>query len=571
MKHSDTHNTTISSLGDSTVATILWVWTLLLSIIPSIGLTFTDTLLPGGPWQPVIMGTLILLPLGCWLIVMSLPRRIGITFWVMFPVIFLSAFQMVLLDLFGSQPIAVDMWLNLVTTNPTEAGELMGSLFLSLMFLTVGYIPAIILAVVATIRRWNTPSAIGVSARRSGVFVAAMGLVLLIAAKAMGPGLSVRKSMFPVNVVYNAWLAVDRTTKIANYNETCAGFTYRATSLHPDSLAEVYAIVVGETARADHFSLCGYDRPTNPRLSALSDRLVACNALSESNTTHKSVPMLLSYLDARNFEDSIYTSKGLLTALREAGFSTAFISNQGRNGSFIDFFGEEADTTVFLRDTWHDPSASVPHDLDLLPHLAGQLHSHPDRRLAIVLHSYGSHFKYDDRYPADFDAPFPVNGFLKASPDNRDNLVNAYDNTIAYTDTFLASIADTLCATGRPAAMVYVSDHGEDIYDDRLNRFLHASPLPTYHQLHVPLIVWCSEAYDAVNPGALDRARANSSKPVSSTRSFFHTILDIAGIATPYFRPDMSLINDAYAAPDVSLYLNDHNEAVPLADIVMTP
>ena len=120
------------------------------------------------------------------------------------------------------------------------------------------------------------------------------------------------------------------------------------------------------------------------------------NTLSESNTTHKSVPMLLSHLDARTFGDSVYRVKGVAEAFREAGFRTAFFSNQQRNGSFIDFFGEQADTCVFLRDNFSGPAVHGPKDKDLLALVDSELHHVKARKRLVILHTYGSHFRYDD-------------------------------------------------------------------------------------------------------------------------------------------------------------------------------
>ncbi|MDE7397661.1 MAG: phosphoethanolamine transferase domain-containing protein, partial [Muribaculum sp.] len=346
---------------------ILWLWTLILLTAPNVGLEMTDTLLPAGYGGTIARLGFTFMPLGCYILLLTCIPRIGKAFWISFPLIFLSAFQIVLLNLFGSQPIAVDMWLNLVTTNVSEASELLGSMLTSIVVITIGYIPAIIMAIIATRRHWTLPIIPLRKTRSNGILITLTGLILTVTACIISPSISLLKSLYPVNVVYNACLAADRTAKVARYHTTSAGDTYRATSLRPDSLPEIYVIVVGETARADHFQIYGYQRPTTPLLARHSGQHLVHfpNTLSESNTTHKSVPMLLSYLDARTFEDSIYTSKGVFTAMREAGFTTVFISNQGRNGSFIDFFGEEADSVTFIRDTYNGPAAA-PHDTDIL-------------------------------------------------------------------------------------------------------------------------------------------------------------------------------------------------------------
>ena len=106
----------------------------------------------------------------------------------------------------------------------------------------------------------------------------------------------------------------------------------------------------------------------------------------------------------------------------------------------------------------------------------------------IVLRTYGSHFNYRERYPADnafFLPDFPVDAELKY----KDNLINAYDNSIRYTDNFLARLIRMSQEQDIDAAMLYTSDHGEDIFDDDRHLFLHASPVPSYYQIHVPFLM----------------------------------------------------------------------------------
>ena len=123
--------------------------------------------------------------------------------------------------------------------------------------------------------------------------------------------------MYPVNVFYNLGLAVQESSRSAHYNDNAAGFCFNAVSEHANDSAEVYVLVVGETARSRNFQLYGYDRPTNPLLSNTSGLLVFSNVRTQSNTTHKSVPMLLSPVSASSF-DSIYYQKGIITAFKEA-------------------------------------------------------------------------------------------------------------------------------------------------------------------------------------------------------------------------------------------------------------
>ncbi len=178
------------------------------------------------------------------------------------------------------------------------------------------------------------------------------------------------------------------------------------------------------------------------------------------------------------------------------------------------------------------------------------------------MHTYGSHFEYNKRYTPDL-AYFTPEHNSAASFENRKELINAYDNTIRYTDMLLSRVIDVLKQTGEVASMIYVSDHGEDIYDDERHRFLHASPVATYYQLHVPMVVWTSDKYNEMYPEKVAALKANSARNVSSTASLFHTILDMSGVSSPFYDKASSLSSAEYHEPR-RYYLNDYNEAVQL-------
>ena len=370
--------------------------------------------------------------------------------------------------------------------------------------------------------------------------------------------------MYPANVCYNIALAFQRTAQTQHYAETSKDFTFQAKTTRPEKNREVYVMVIGETSRAANWSIYGYNRNTNPELTKIKGLTAFSHVLTESNTTHKSVPMLMSSVTAHDF-NSIYRQKGIITAFKEAGYRTAFFSNQRYNHSFIDFFGKEADICDFIKEDTGDGGYN-PSDDELLKLVATELAENASKQF-IVLHTYGSHFNYRERYPADnafFLPDFPVDAELKY----KDNLINAYDNSIRYTDNFLARLIRMLQEQDIDAAMLYTSDHGEDIFDDDRHLFLHASPVPSYYQIHVPFLVWMSDNYRKNYPDLFKNAEINRQKNISSSASFFQTMLELGGIDTPCRNDSLSVINASYTEKN-RVYLNDHNEARSLNDIGM--
>lgn len=555
----------------------LYVYAVVALLLPNIALCYTECL---APWA---CGVNVLLPLSLYMLFFSVAKRPGKMIWWAFIFVFFAAFQLVLLYLFGTGVIAVDMFLNLVTTNPGEAMELLDNLAPAVVGVFVVYLPLLILGGVNIRRDSRLSVSFQQRVRHWAMQIGAIGLFCLLASYLVVDGYRMRNQLYPVNICYNLYLAFERNAASENYREASRDFRFDARSEHSATAPEVYVMVVGETARAHNFSLYGYPRNTNPLLSKTPGIKAFPNVTTQSNTTHKSVPMLLSAASAEDFE-RLFHEKGILAAFKEAGFHTVFISNQLPNHSFIDFLGEQADEHYFLKK--EDASQGNHYDEDLLQKLdeilpladaSSSAHYHYRyRKLFVVLHSYGSHFNYQERYPRSF-AYFKPDSRSEAKSENRRDLLNAYDNTIRYTDYILHGIIERLqkwegvqaktdgvyCQP--TSAMLYTSDHGENIFDDNRKLFLHAAPKASDYELHVPFIIWTSDGFSKQYPDILKALGENRSKQVQSSLSAFHTMLGIGGIQTRYRLDEYSVVSGKYH-PTELLYLDDHDEAIPQED-----
>lgn len=557
--------------------TFLYGYAVVALLLPNIALCFTECL---APWA---CGVNVLLPLALYMWFFSLARCPGKMVWWAFIFIFFAAFQLVLLYLFGRGVIAVDMFLNLVTTNAGEAMELLDNLAPAVVGVFVIYLPLLVLGIIHIRKKHQISAAFQHHVRKWVMEVGAIGLLCLLACYVVMDDYRMRNQLYPVNVCYNLYLAFERNAASENYREASKDFRFDARSEHSATAPEVYVMVVGETARAHNFSLYGYPRNTNPLLSKTPGIKAFPNATTQSNTTHKSVPMLLSAASAEDFE-RLFHEKGIMAAFKEAGFHTVFISNQQPNHSFIDFLGEQADEHYFLKTedaskgNHYDAGNHYDEELlkkldEILPEADASSSSHYRyRKLFVVLHTYGSHFNYQERYPRSF-AYFKPDSRSEAKPENRQDLLNAYDNTIRYTDYILHGIVERLQKWEKvqaktdgvysqpTSAMLYTSDHGENIFDDDRRLFLHAAPKASDYELHVPFIIWTSEGFGKQYPGAWKALGENRTKQVQTSLSAFHTMLGIGGIRTPYRLDKYSVASGKYH-PTRLLYLDDHDEAI---------
>ena len=567
--------------------TFLYLYAVVALLLPNIALCFTERL---SFWAGAAN---VLLPLALYMWFFSVARCPGKMVWWAFLFVFFAAFQLVLLYLFGTGVIAVDMFLNLVTTNPGEVMELLDNLVPAVVGVFVIYLPLLILAVIHIRKKRQLSISFQHHVRKWLMEVGAIGLFCLLACYVVVDDYRMRNQLYPVNVCYNFYLAFERNAASENYKEASRNFRFDARSGHDVEAPEVYVMVVGETARAHNFSLYGYPRDTNPLLSKTQGIMAFPDATTQSNTTHKSVPMLLSAASAEDFP-RLFHEKGILAAFREAGFHTVFISNQLPNHSFIDFLGEQADEHYFLKK--EDASKGNHYDADLLKKLdeilpeadASSSAHYRYRKLFVVLHTYGSHFNYQERYPRSF-AYFKPDSRSEAKPENRQDLLNAYDNTIRYTDYILHGIVERLQKWEKlqakalaktqaktqaktdgvycqpTSAMLYTSDHGENIFDDDRRLFLHAAPKASDYELHVPFIIWTSEGFGNEYPNTWKALGENRTKQVQTSLSAFHTMLGIGGIRTPYRLDEYSVASGKYH-PARLLYLDDHDEAIPQED-----
>jgi glucan phosphoethanolaminetransferase (alkaline phosphatase superfamily) len=538
-----------------------WSFADLLTLLVPVALIVPNLyicLLDSSPFEEWIAS--VLLPLGIYLMLIAISKNTPRTTVLSFPLMLIVAFQIVVSYLYhDGSPIGADMFLNVRTTNVTEVNELLSSICLPVIVVVACYLPLLIAAMVA----WRYHTEIDVKRKKSilkaGISISAIGVLACVYCKASQPSYRVTTRIFPVNALYNLKEAVERQQRMSNYADTSHDFTYEAKS-DRGAVPELYIAVIGETSRADNWQLFGYNRKTNPRLSLYGDSVIAFRyVFSESNTTHKSVPMLLNTLSSEDFDENIYRHRSIITAFKEAGFFTSFISVQKPNNSIIEYYAKESDSVTFLSGKRNLPAL----DEEVIPLIDSIISDGCHKKKLVVIHTYGSHYDYVDRYPSHF-AVFNSDKHLQANSKNRSELLDAYDNTIVYTDYVLSELIARTNAASCDAALIYTSDHGEDLYDDESRKFLHASPVPTYWQLHVPFLIYMNQSYATSHPDLRKNALQNSDRLTSSSLSFAQTLLDLAGVNSRYNKMSQSLVSREYEPVKNLNYLNELNESVDL-------
>lgn len=298
---------------------------------------------------------------------------------------------------------------------------------------------------------------------------------------------------------------------------------------------ELMILVVGETARADHFSLYGYGRDTNPELAKIKDLIIYRDVRSCGTSTAVSVPCMFSQSTRSDFKpDNARHTENALDVLKHAGVSIYWLDNNSSSKGVAD----RVSYTDFKLPE-NNPVCDVEcRDAGMLPGLQ-KLIDGSKGDILIVLHQMGSHGPaYSKRYPPEFERFKPTCRSSKLSDCGREEIVNAYDNTILYTDMFLSKVIDVLKhnESAFETMMLYVSDHGESLGENGI--YLHGAPYPFAPdaQTKIPLLAW-QGAFNDVDEASLP---AESIAPHSHD-DLFQTLLNFYEVEDALVKPDEGL------------------------------
>jgi glucan phosphoethanolaminetransferase (alkaline phosphatase superfamily) len=309
-------------------------------------------------------------------------------------------------------------------------------------------------------------------------------------------------------------------------------------------MPQIVVVVIGESSRFDRWSLNGYNRDTNPLLKKEGNVVSMANLVTAVSATRLSVPVIVSRKPATMSLQAGFSEKSFLSAYKEAGFKTFWLSNQMSFGQFdtpISVFAKEADVVQFLNLGGFTDTSSF--DQVLLDPMQRAI-SDPAPKKLIVLHSLGNHWNYSHRYPKEFDnwkpSLFGVENPAYTDLRLKPQLNNSYDNSILYTDWFLSHVIDKLKQTQVLTSLLYVSDHGQTLYDGTCNLAFHGHN--TQFEFHIPALVWYSDQYLSTYPDKVAQLIKNK-KTRLSTENIFHTVLDMADIRYSTEKLDWSFVS----------------------------
>jgi lipid A ethanolaminephosphotransferase len=309
----------------------------------------------------------------------------------------------------------------------------------------------------------------------------------------------------------------------------------------------VLFLVVGETARAANFQLGGYTRATNPELSSRPDLVYFDHATSCGTSTAISVPCMFSHLPRARFDvDQADRYTNLLDSVAKAGFAVEWRDNNA---------GCKGVCARVVRAAYPgkaDPVRcpnSYCYDEVMLTDLAAKLEN-VQRDMVVIFHTIGSHGPaYSERYPAQFEVFKPAcrsNELQRCSPQE---VVNAYDNSILYTDHVLAKQIDLLQANASrfDSVLLYASDHGESLGEQGI--YLHGMPyaFAPRVQKEVPMLFWASRGYVERTGLSMSCLEARSHDAISHD-NLYHTVLGALAVRNAVYEPGLDVLAQCRSA-----------------------
>jgi lipid A ethanolaminephosphotransferase len=310
----------------------------------------------------------------------------------------------------------------------------------------------------------------------------------------------------------------------------------------------LFVLVVGETVRAQNFGLDGYARQTTPEL-ARRNVINFPHVTSCGTSTEVSLPCMFSPFGRRDYDaEKIASHQSVLHVLQHAGIHVLWRDNQsGCKGVCA---GLEQQDIAQIAGPARCPGGTCMDEVLLLG-LQERLAQAKGNQV-IVLHQLGSHGPaYDKRYPDNFRRFTPACAHDELRQCSQAEIVNAYDNTILYTDHVLGQLIDFLAGQEQrfDTAMLYVSDHGESLGESGL--YLHGVPfaIAPEVQTHVPMVAWVSPSFarsTGLDEGCL---RGRAGQPASHD-NLFHTLLGAFDVQTQVYDPAMDLLRPCRKSTD---------------------
>ena len=333
--------------------------------------------------------------------------------------------------------------------------------------------------------------------------------------------LSLRIPRYVMDVRYESRQIDELMSKLADYDtDWSAVSSHRAANV---------IFVIGESASRGHLSMYGYPLPTSPEMEAMADSIfVFADAIGSSVTTVGNMDRILTFKEDDAVEGEWWKHPLLIDVMRKAGYKCFWLSNQELAGVYANASGvmvSRADVVNFISGESGNEALLQKYDEALVPEVEKAMADTSDF-VFVGVHLMGSHTEYSKRYPNEWEF-FSGEDVERMLPrpwmtDDKYRVVAAYDNSVRYTDHVVGEILKMVAESPEPSLMIYFSDHGEDVYDDR--DFIGRDD----RYVEVPFMIYLNRAYREANPDIAASVGESLGKRIS-TANVANTFMTLTG------------------------------------------
>jgi heptose-I-phosphate ethanolaminephosphotransferase len=320
-----------------------------------------------------------------------------------------------------------------------------------------------------------------------------------------------------------------------------------------DTIPQTYILILGESAARGRMSLYGYYRDTTPHLDTLDNLLIFTNVVASATQTRLAIKLVLTSAHINDL-DLYYNTPSLINVANEAGFTTFWYSNQmilDTNDTETTVLAKDSHNTRFINTDWRTNSL----DGNLLPYIKKAI-NHPATKKLLIFHTMGSHQDYGNRYP---QKPEFMVGDSLIDPghwnEKHEEINDHYDNSILYTSHIINEIINELKKLDHPVRLVYLSDHGEEVYDRPGLSSGHGSLRLSKEVVDIPFFIWHN---NKPNNWPEDQMHTYLNRKYSA-QDLFHTMLDLMHINTDIYIPEKSIINEDFIEEPIQIIDANYN------------
>lgn len=456
-----------------------------------------------------------------------------------FPVTVLGIIDLFYAFVFKSQ-LVLPVMSTVFESNPGESSEFI-SMYLTfpLMGLVIFYV---LIAVVLAQFSKPFPS---MKPMRKGLRVLMLTVALLILPLKSGEwakSFSFNNTLKPL-ILFGQYLTEHQRYLQGQNNWKEQGHFSEISSISKSERDDTIVLVIGESLTRRHMSLYGYGRPTTPLLGK-RDLLIYRDVTSPSFVTVESLKSISTFATVEN-KDKYFDEGNIVDYFKQAGYHTFWFSNQQMIEGRLTAVSANAfssDDYRFLNKSGTEIGA-LSFDSVLFSPLEEAL-KHPAKKKLIILHLLGSHMSYKNRYPDEWKDSFKDNSSFPpfALKDWQKEMTNAYDTSVLYTDWILDQILTRMEGIKSRASMVFLSDHGEEVFDS-MNFVGHVDTSKVVFE--IPLLIWVNKQFISSSSGLYKRMKRAEDKSWRSD-GLPHLLIDLAELRSNEFDSLQSLISPVY-------------------------